>query len=201
LANLADFSTASSTTTFSGRDVPLGTYHVRVRARNGFGTSGPSNEAILVVGAAECSGALTARLTWNTGSQTGTPTQVDMDLHVTEPGGEDVWGGNLSGATVHVVTDNTTGFGPETICASGAAASGVYHIDMAAYEGNEWPTTATVSVTTSVGTLSFIRVFTGPDFTTAQRVATVTFPGGIVTEATGTQAIDVRAAADVRPKR
>ena len=56
LANLANFSTGSTATTFSAGGVGAGVYYVRVRASNGAGTSGASNEAVLTVGAA-CSGA------------------------------------------------------------------------------------------------------------------------------------------------
>jgi titin len=50
LANLATFSTGNSSTIFQAAGVGAGTYYVRVRAANGFGTSGASNEAVLVVG-------------------------------------------------------------------------------------------------------------------------------------------------------
>jgi uncharacterized protein YfaP (DUF2135 family) len=192
---------AGGTTSVLASDVPVGTYYIRVRARNAFGASAPSNEATLVVGAGECGSALTASLTWNTGTQTGTPTFVDMDLHATEPDGSHVWGGNAAGPTLHVVNDNTTGLGPETICAPVAVANGVYSLDVSAFDGDEWPTTATLSVTTAAGTVSFSRVFTGPDDRTAQRVATVTFPGGHVTHVSGTTALDVQAAADTRIQR
>jgi len=49
LANLANFSTGSAATTFSGSGVAGGTYYVRVRATNAAGTSAPSNEVTLIV--------------------------------------------------------------------------------------------------------------------------------------------------------
>jgi len=55
LANLANFSTGSTATTFSAGGVGAGTYYVRVKATNSSGTSGASNEATLVVGGG-CSG-------------------------------------------------------------------------------------------------------------------------------------------------
>jgi len=55
LANLANFSTGNTATSFSTSGVGAGTYYVRVRATNGSGTSGTSNEATLVVGGG-CSG-------------------------------------------------------------------------------------------------------------------------------------------------
>jgi fibronectin type III domain protein len=51
LANLANFSTGNTLTVFQASGVGAGTYYVRVRAVNAAGTSAPSNEAILVVGA------------------------------------------------------------------------------------------------------------------------------------------------------
>jgi hypothetical protein len=70
LANLANFSTGNSSTTFSADGVGNGTYYVRVRAQNGAGTGAASNEATLVVGATACSGAPAAPLGL-TGSASG----------------------------------------------------------------------------------------------------------------------------------
>ena len=54
LANLANFSTGNTATTFAAGGVGNGTYYVRVRATNSVGTSGPSNEAIMIVGGGGC---------------------------------------------------------------------------------------------------------------------------------------------------
>ena len=54
LANLANFTTNSTATTFSASGIGAGTYYVRVRAQNGGGTGPASNESILVVGASGC---------------------------------------------------------------------------------------------------------------------------------------------------
>lgn len=51
LANIASLALAAGSLTFQTAAVPPGTYFVRVRARNDGGTSGPSNEAVLVVAA------------------------------------------------------------------------------------------------------------------------------------------------------
>lgn len=50
LANLANFSTGSTATSFSADRVGLGTYYVRVRAANASGAGPASNEAIMIVG-------------------------------------------------------------------------------------------------------------------------------------------------------
>ncbi|MCX6549929.1 MAG: PKD domain-containing protein, partial [Acidobacteria bacterium] len=47
--------TGSTATTFAASGIGNGTYYLRVRATNSFGTSGPSNEATLVVGGGGCS--------------------------------------------------------------------------------------------------------------------------------------------------
>ncbi|MCX6553298.1 MAG: D-Ala-D-Ala carboxypeptidase family metallohydrolase, partial [Acidobacteria bacterium] len=54
LTNLANFSTGNTATTFAASGVGSGTYYLRVRATNNAGTSGPSNEAIMVVGGGGC---------------------------------------------------------------------------------------------------------------------------------------------------
>jgi hypothetical protein len=50
-SDLAIFDTGNTLTSVTVTNVPSGTYYVRVRARNASGTSGPSNEVIVVVGA------------------------------------------------------------------------------------------------------------------------------------------------------
>lgn len=54
-ADIVSFDTTLFTTTFTAMNVPSGTYFVRVRARNGSGVSGPSNEGIVLVGVTPCS--------------------------------------------------------------------------------------------------------------------------------------------------
>jgi Domain of unknown function (DUF3472) len=49
-ANLVVFDTGNTQTSFTTIGVGLGTYFVRVRARNAAGTSGPSNEVVVIVG-------------------------------------------------------------------------------------------------------------------------------------------------------
>ena len=49
-ANLANFSTGNTSTTFSATGVTAGSYYVRVRAMTATGVGPPSNEVLLVVG-------------------------------------------------------------------------------------------------------------------------------------------------------
>ena len=49
LANLAVLDTGNTTTTFVNPGTPSGTYFVRVKGRNASGTSGPSNEIVVLV--------------------------------------------------------------------------------------------------------------------------------------------------------
>ena len=173
-------------------NAPTGTYFVRVRATNAFGQSAPSNERIVTSTPNSCVGAFVATLTWDTGSASGTPFQSDIDLHVREPGNVHVYYANPRGTTLLLDRDNTIAFGPENICTDTAPANGIYEVHVVAYSGNQWPSNARVTVRTNVGTPSetfrvITRTFTTSNPGLAQNVATVTFPGGVITETTGTR--------------
>jgi hypothetical protein len=174
---------------------PAGVFFVRARAVNATGVSGPSNEVVIVTAPALGTGAFTATLTWNTGSASGTPTWTDIDLHAREPGDVHVYYGSPRGTTMLLDADNTRGFGPENIFTDRPPANGTYEVYVVAYSGNQWPTTARVTIRTNVGTAGeqlrvVERVFTGANSGLAQNVATVTFPGGLITETSGTRVPD-----------
>jgi len=194
LSNLAILD-IGNVTSFS-TPAPTGVYFVRVRAFNAMGFSDPSNEVVVLPSQNTCTGDFSATLTWNTGSASGTPTRVDMDLHVREPDGIHVYYGSPTGHTARLDRDNTLGFGPENICTNtGVAEAGTYSVYVVAYSGNQWPTTATITVRSHVGTpgeryQTFTRVFNGSDSSLAQNVATVSFPSGAITEAGGTRLPD-----------
>lgn len=179
-------------TSVTNPNAPAGTYFVRVRATNSLGQSAPSNERIVTSTPNSCVGAFVATLTWDTGSVTGTPYQSDIDLHVREPGNVHVFYGSRRGTTLLLDVDNTRAFGPENICTTTAPANGTYEIYVVAFSGNQWPSNARVTVRTNVGTPSeafrvFTRTFTTLNPGLAQNVATVTFPGGVITETSGTR--------------
>lgn len=71
LANLANFATGSTATSFSASGVGAGTYYVRVRAQNGGGVGPASNEFTLVVGAAACIGPTKRQITETRGFAVG----------------------------------------------------------------------------------------------------------------------------------
>ena len=107
LADITSVSTGNAATSLTAVGVPDGTYHVSVRAANGSGVSGPSNAVVVRVGSDTCSGDFVVTLTWNTGSPTGSPTRVDMDLHVVEPDGTRVfWFNPTGGRSVRMFDDN-----------------------------------------------------------------------------------------------
>ena len=78
------------------------------------------------------------------------------------------------------------------ICSPGAPLSGVYGIDLVPYSGNQWPTTATVTIATRSGTVSVPAVFAGPDSSAVRRVATVAFPAATVTPLTAAAGTTIR---------
>ncbi|MCX6551112.1 MAG: S8 family serine peptidase [Acidobacteria bacterium] len=187
--NLGIFN-VGNVTSYVADNVARGTYWVRLRAYNSAGTSGTSNEVVVLPNQGTGTGDLSATLTWNTGTSSS---RVDMDLHTIEPSGYHVYYGARTGPTARLDVDNTTGLGPENIfVAPGVAANGVYDIYVHSYSGSTWPTTATITVRTNVGTSNerfqtFTRVYNSSGV--YQNVATVTFPGGIITERTGTRSV------------
>ena len=186
LGNITTLNTAAPTD---------GSFYIRIPAYNQSGLSGPSNERVVTLYPSACArGAFVATLVWDTGSVGGQ--LVDMDLHVIEPGNQEVYYGNRIGLTTQLDRDNTTGLGPENICSRTVNAlnepippsNGTYQVYAHAYGGSQWPTTARITVRSWVGTPQetfrvIERVFTAP----GQRFnfATVTFPAGTIAETSG----------------
>ncbi len=129
LANLANAATGGTTPAFATTAVPPGNYFVRVRARNAAGTSGPSSEVIVAVGAT-CQ--LPAAPTGLTATVAGTSVTLEwtgaggsFQLEAgSAPGRADLFNGDVGTATtvtptaptgfyfVRVRERNACGFGP-----------------------------------------------------------------------------------------
>jgi hypothetical protein len=83
-SNLANFDTGNPSTSFSTGGVGAGSYYVRVRSKSNCGASAPSNEILIfVVG---FTGDVQVSVSWDAPS--------DLDLHVVDPFGEDIYYGN-----------------------------------------------------------------------------------------------------------
>jgi len=89
LSNLADFDTGSTALTFVAPGVPSGSYYVRLYSRSGCGLSAASNEVLVfVVG---FSSDVQVSVSWDAPS--------DVDLHVVEPSGAEIYYANDTSAT------------------------------------------------------------------------------------------------------
>jgi hypothetical protein len=90
------------------------------------------------------SGFLQVSFTWDTND-------TDLDLHVTDPAGEEIYYSNtcsLSGG--YLDRDHTDGFGPENIIWDANAPDGEYRVSIVYYKG-EPVTQATVTITNGLG--------------------------------------------------
>jgi len=102
-------------------------------------------------------GDLQVTLTWNTGipepPDGAKADSVDLDLHVIEPSGFEVYFADPVGPTATLDRDNVWGFGPENIfVAPGMAAAGTYDVYVDQWYCNTFPTTATIRVTSFANT-------------------------------------------------
>lgn len=89
LSNIAQVNTGTTAVTLTVPNVPANSYYVRVHSTSDCGISGPSNEVLVFVVAV--GGDVQVSVSWDAPS--------DVDLHVEEPGGEDIYYGNPSSAT------------------------------------------------------------------------------------------------------
>ena len=116
LANLANFVTGSTATSFSAGGVGNGTYYVRVRAQNAAGASTASNESTLVVGSNGCTTApnapagfavsvsgSTVTLTWSAPVAGCAPSSYLLQAG-SSAGGSELANSNVGGATTFVAT-------------------------------------------------------------------------------------------------
>lgn len=89
LSDLANFDTGNTALSYLATDVPAGSYHVRVYAKSSCGLSSASNEVLVfVVG---FTSDVQVSVSWDA------PT--DVDLHVVEPSGNEIYYGNATSAT------------------------------------------------------------------------------------------------------
>ncbi len=130
LANLANFSTNSTLTSWSTGGVPYGTYYFRVRATNVAGTSGPSNEVQTVLSPPPVPGAP------GTLSGTGGPSSLSFTWSAPTTGGAPttyvIEAGSATGLSN--VANFPTGNLQTTFAASGIAV-GTYYIRVRAQNG------------------------------------------------------------------
>ena len=124
-SNLAMFDTQSSATSTTVTSVPPGTYFVRVRARNAFGVSGPSNEVVIVVGGGPAPGPCSspAPPTGLTASGSGTAFTLQWN-GVTSALEYVVEAGSTSGVA-NITVFNT---GTSATSLSGTAPAGTYYV-------------------------------------------------------------------------
>jgi len=198
--NLASYNIGNLTSYVA--TAPTGVFFVRIVATNAWGASPPSNEVVVVATPTLGTGQFSATLSWDT------PT--DVDLHVVEPSGYHIYyrEQRRRGPTALLDADNTIAYGPENVFTDRPAADGVYDVFVVPYAGvpDRYPTTARITIRTNVGTPNevfrvFTRTFAGANTTVGQNVATVTFPGGIITEVTGERPVvyDLRETLPVTP--
>ncbi len=122
LSDIANFSTGNTLTSFSAPGVPNGRYFLRVRATNSGGTSGPSNEVIVVVGPA--APGPPSGLTWSSAGST-------IMLAWTAPGTGGAPAAYMIEAGSSTGLANLANFStgnPATSYAAGGIANGTYFV-------------------------------------------------------------------------
>ena len=158
LSNLANFDTGNSNTAFVTGGVPAGSYYVRVLSRSSCGLSAASNEALVfVVG---FTGDVQVSVSWDAPS--------DVDLHVVEPDGNDIYYGNpssSSGGQLDVDSNaacSIDGRQIENIRWSGQAPAGTYTVRVDYWDAcGVARTNYLVTVKNGASTQTFTGVFTG----------------------------------------
>jgi fibronectin type III domain protein len=159
LSNLANFDTGNPSTSFSTGGVPAGSYYVRLLSRSNCGLSAASNEVLVfVVG---FTGDVQVSVSWDAPS--------DVDLHVVEPGGNELYYGNPSSPTGGQLDVDSNaacaidGRQIENIRWGGQAPAGSYTVRVDYWDAcNVARTNYLVTVKNGPSTQTFPGVFTGP---------------------------------------
>lgn len=159
LSNLANFDTGNTLTSFFASGIGAGSYYVRVRSRSSCGLSAPSNEILIfVVG---FTGDVQVSVSWDTPS--------DVDLHVVEPSGEEIFYANpvsASGGQLDVDSNPACaidGRQIENIRWGSRAPGGTYTVRVDYWDAcNVSATNYTVTVKNGASTQSYRGVLTGP---------------------------------------
>ncbi len=159
LSNLADFATGNASLSFVATGVPAGSYYVRVySSAPGCALSGASNEVLVfVVG---FTGDVQVSVSWDAPS--------DVDLHVVEPSGNEVYYGNTTSSTggqLDVDSNpacNIDGRQIENIRWNSRAPAGTYIVRVDYYEGcGVARTNYLVTVKNGASVQTFSGFFTG----------------------------------------
>ena len=158
LSNLANFDTGNPSTTFT-TGAPPGSYYVSLLSRSNCGLSAPSNEVLVfVVG---FTGNVQVSVAWDAPS--------DVDLHVVEPSGNDIYYGNpVSSTDGQLDVDsnaacNIDGRQIENVRWSGPAPPGTYTVRVDYWDSCGVPrTNYLVTVKNGASTQTFSGFFTGP---------------------------------------
>lgn len=158
LSNLVNFDTGSSATTYSTTRVSAGSYYVRVRAKNACGTSAPSNDALVYV--ISFTGEVQVSVSWDQ--------PADVDLHVVDPSGEEIYYGNpssSSGGQLDVDSNSACSIDNkniENIRWTGSAPAGTYTVRVDYWKScGVAQTNYVVTVKNGVVTTTYTGTFTG----------------------------------------
>jgi hypothetical protein len=158
LSNLVTFDTASPATSLVVPNVPAGSYYVRVSSLSSCGLSAPSNEVLVF--AVAVAGDVQVSVSWDAPS--------DVDLHVVEPSGQEIFYGNPTSSTGGQLDVDSNaacsidGRQIENIRWSGRAPAGQYIVRVDYWDSCDvGRTNYLVTVRQGASTRTFPGLFTG----------------------------------------